>query len=639
MKLACALMASITGVVTAQVEIETETFGVSRSGTDLEVFTIAAAGEVEPGDRPALLIIAGVEPEHRVGVDVARALAERDWSDAGALLSTHTLYIVPCLNPDGLGWLGGERGPTAELGRTVSPFDADRDGRLGEDPPEDLNGDGVISMMRVYDPPAGYTLETSLVAEPDEPRLSRAAKSEEGEVGRFALLTEGTDNDDDGRFNEDGGSGPGSGVSLNLNFPTHFPEFREGAGARPLSEPESRSLVDWMQAHRNITGVLVLGRGDSLLNKPATGKYDETGRIPEGLEKDDEAYRTHIAELYKDAVSIEQAAEPNYEGSLLSWAYADFGAWAFESAVWSRPKSEKKAPEAEGGADAPESVEPEPEVPADPASERDALIEQGVPERIAAFLTATPEERQAMAAEFEASSEEERAAAMEQVRALSPELQARMSRAIQETAGGGAGADPPPEAAAEAPKSATKPNDSDDGRWLAYSDETRDRTGFIDWTEFDHPQLGRVEIGGFVPGFRVNPPEGMTQQLADEQAAFALKLLENLPRIELSEAVVERLGEQLWRVSVEVCNTGYLPTSSAVGLKIRQPIAVDLAVSPDQVVVGRRVLTLDRLLGSGACERVEWLITGDEGGEVGVEVRSARFGSQRVNAVLEGDRP
>jgi zinc carboxypeptidase len=626
--LGCAATAS------AQVRVEVETFALSRNGEPIEAYTISSPGERDADERPALLIVAGIEPEHRIGIEVARALAERDWSDAAELLATRTLYIIPNVNPDGMVWLEGGNGPVVEMGRTVAPFDADRDGRLGEDPPDDLNGDGIITMMRVYDPPARYGLDLNLVAEDDDERLSRSAKPGKGEVGAFTLITEGLDNDGDGLFNEDGSGGPGSGINLNTNFPTHFPEFREGAGARALIEPESRALVEAMQSHRNIVGVIVLGRGDNLLNKPTTGKFDQTGRIPKGLEKGDQAYHEHMAKLYKDAVSMDKAPKPNLEGSFLSWAYADYGAWAFESAVWSRPKAEKKDADAKdestGDVTEEESVD-------DSAGELAKLIAQGVPEEIARFITATPEERQAMANEFESASDEERQAKMAAVGSLPPEIQARMMAAIQQVAGGEAGGEPEAKPATKAKRA--KPNDSDDGRWLTYSDESRDGSGFIEWTPFDHPQLGSVEIGGFVPGFKINPPDGLAADLAEEQANFALALLEALPSVEVGKPMVERLGSNLWRVSVEVCNPGYLPTSSTVGLKIRQPIAVDLAVEPERVAVGRRVVVLDRLLGSGACERVEWVITGDAGEEVDIEVRSARFGTQRVKATLEGDRP
>ncbi|RMH13207.1 MAG: hypothetical protein D6695_04705, partial [Planctomycetota bacterium] len=574
-----------------------------------------------------------------VGIAAARALIGRDWSDAAELLAERTIYVIPELNPDGAGWLNGHlAGARVELGRTVSPFDADRDRRIGEDPPNDINGDGLITQMRVRNPPVQYGLVADLVIDDDDERLLRPAKPEKGERGEWALLTEGLDDDGDGAFNEDGSGGPGSGVDLDRNFPAHWPEFEEGAGLIQLSEPENLSLVRWMLDHRNIVGVLVFGPGDSLINKPPTGQYDETGRMPKGIEKTDKEYFDHVAETYAECVSLESAPQPGYEGSLLAWAYADYGAWAFQSAVWSRPKVEK---EAEENAAAPEAPSPEPAEPQAPsrADEMQALIDQGVPEAIATFLTASLEERQAIASEFENASEEERAEMMAMVRDLPPDVQARVMAAVQETAGGveanasSASPDPAPPAGKRGQSS------SDDGKWLSYSDSQRNGEGFVEWTPVEHPQLGTVEVGGFVPGFRLNPPPEQVDALAEAEAAFVVKLLGMLPSVELAEPRVESLSDNVWRVSIELFNPGYLPTSSAVGLKIRQPIAVEIEIDIDRVLSGDRVTVIDRLLGSSEPTRISWLIRAQPGEQIPLHVRSERFGQRSVVVTMEGARP
>ncbi|GAB4382962.1 MAG: hypothetical protein Kow0022_01600 [Phycisphaerales bacterium] len=614
--------------------------GTSRQGRPIVVYTIAEPGERTPDHRPALLVVAGVNPDHRIGVSAARSLIGRDWSDAGDLLSDYTLYVLPELNPDGSGWLSGSLcGARVELGRTVAPFDADRDRRLSEDGPNDLNGDGMITQMRVEHPPARYGWTPNLVADEEDERLMRAPRPEKGEAGRWVVLTEGLDDDGDGAFNEDGPGGAGSGVDLDRNFPTHWPEFSEGAGLVPLSEPESLALVRWMQAHRNIVGVLVLGPGDSLLNKPPLGQYDQTKRVPLGLERGDELYWSHVVERYKTHVSFDSAPAPNYEGSLLSWAYADFGAWAFESAVWSRPAIEAGRNES-ARADSPEA-EPAPEdpPPADTrADERQALLDRGVPEEIATFITATLEERQQMASEFENASLEERQAMMAQVQRLPPDIQARVMAAVQETAGGQpAGAAAPDHGESTRPSGPRGKSKSDDGKWLAYSDASRNGEGFVEWTPVEHPQLGSVEVGGFVPGFRINPPAEDEQTCADAEAAFVTDLLGMLPRVSIVGAESERLTDGVWRVSVELRNTGLLPTSSTVGLKIGQPIAVEIAVDPEAVVSGRRVVSIDRL--ESGPKRIEWLIRGQTGQVVLCRVRSERFGEHTASVTLEGAMP
>lgn len=608
-------------------EVARAELGQSRAGRPIYVYTLADSGPRSPDDRPAVLVVAGLSPQHRVGISTARDLIGRDW--AGALCS-HTLYVIPELNPDGAEWLSGR--PRVEWGRTVAPFDADRDRRLGEDPPNDLNGDGFITQMRVEKPPARYGLTPTLVSDADDARLMRPAEAAKGERGRWVVLTEGVDDDGDGRFNEDGIGGPGSGIDLDRNFPTHWPEFEEGAGARALSEVESLALVRWMQSRRNIVAVLVLGPGDSLINKPPVGQYDQTGQIPKGLERDDVGYHDHVAGKYRELVSIESAPSPGYDGSLLAWAYADFGAWAFQSAVWSRPKVEK-----EGDAPAEEST------PAEPAAaphveraddRRQALLDQGVPDFIATFLTASLEERQAMAGEFENATQEERAAMMAQVQALPPEIQGQVMAAVQETAAGKPPSQPDQPARASSAEAQTRGKSaSEDGKWLAYFDAQRPGEGFVEWTPIEHPQLGTVEIGGFVPGARLSPPEDQVQPASDALSNFVKALVEMLPSVEVSPLSVESVGGDVWRVGVELSNPGYLPTSTAVGLKIRQLIAVEIELSPEAVMGGRRVVTIDRL--TAEPRRIEWLVRGEADATVRVIVRSQRFGEQSVSTQLK----
>lgn len=170
----------------------------------------------------------------------------------------------------------------------------------------------------------------------------------------------------------------------------------------------------------------------------------------------------------------------------------------------------------------------------------------------------------------------------------------------------------------------------DDRKWLTYSDESRDGEGFVEWTAFEHPQLGEVEIGGFVPGFRVNPPEEEMERLAAEQTAFLVKLLPMLPEVEVSEATVEAVGANLWRVRVRLTNPSYLPTHSAIGLKTRRsiPIIVQISTEPTRVLTGQRVRRFDSIEGSGGSREAEWLVQGERGESVEIEVRSEAFGTR-----------
>src|SRR5436190_1732753 len=86
------------------------------------------------------------------------------------------------------------------------PGDTARDRRIDEDGPMDMNGDGVITQMRIKNPRAGLVpgLVATEIAEADDPRLLRRADAGKGERPEWAVITEGQDRDGDGLIAEDG---------------------------------------------------------------------------------------------------------------------------------------------------------------------------------------------------------------------------------------------------------------------------------------------------------------------------------------------------------------------------------------------------------------------------------------------------
>jgi hypothetical protein len=253
------------------------------------------------------------------------------------LLDRVTVHVVPTLSPDAAA--GATRRPTGEIARNDDPRDDDLDGLVDEDGPDDLNGDGWITMMRVADPSGEWT------EDPDDPGLMRHAVPARGERPGWRLMEEGRDDDEDGRFNED----PPGGVDVASNFPRGYPWFEPAAGDYPLSAPESRSLAEYLDAHDEIVAVVVLGTRDNLLSpwkwKPASGgSNSETDRrIEEPLASVMEADAPWFAEIssrYREATGRTEGdtlgtAAPG--GGPLEWAYFHMGRWAFGSSVWTPP--------------------------------------------------------------------------------------------------------------------------------------------------------------------------------------------------------------------------------------------------------------------------------------------------------------
>ena len=241
--------------------------GTTIGGREIWVVEIANPGGKPVAERPGVLMVGNLEGDHLVGSShalesVRYLLANATNPAVKQVLDAQVVYVFPRLNPDGaeLSFAAVKSGRKGN-GR---PYDDDNDGRVDEDGPEDLNGDGMISVMRVKDAAGEYMID------PSDARLMKKADATKGEVGGYKLYWEGIDSDGDGFLNEDG---PG-GVDLNRNFQHDYPYFDADAGPHMVSEKESRALMEFVLSHRNIGAILTYGHSDNLVTPP-----DATGRL------------------------------------------------------------------------------------------------------------------------------------------------------------------------------------------------------------------------------------------------------------------------------------------------------------------------------------------------------------------------
>ncbi len=519
-------------------------YGQSIGFRSLGAVRLAFEGTIDPDKRSAILIVGNIDGNELAGSEIAARIAHRlaQRAEAGEeaivdLLTDHSVYIVPCANPDAAA--AYFQSPKFEWRQNFKPDDADRDREIDEDGPEDLNGDGLITMMRVFDPE-----KADLMPDPADPRLNVKPERIKGERPAFHLLIEGTDLDGDGEYSEDG---PG-GVDLNMNFPAGYQAHARGAGIHQLSEPESKGLVDFVLKYPNIAVVIVYGRHDNVVKTP-DGKGRDAAGAPTNLLADDVDLYTHLGERYREITGAKESADQDFNGSFVQWAYAHFGVPTLAVKPWTRPEipKEEKKPEAETPADS------------EPAAEAPEATEEEQPEK---------------------------------------------------------------------PAKEEKPRDKEEAAWLEYSDKVRNGEGFIPWTEFDHPQLGTVEIGGWVPYFRTLPPPDQLADIAEKQIEFVLEIGSMLPEITLTEPKVTQLADGLWEITTALVNEGGLPTSTAMGARNRKgrPQVVRLLVDNDRIVTGQRVDVVWSLAGHGGRAEQRWILHGEAGETVTIEVYSEKYG-------------
>jgi hypothetical protein len=92
---------------------------------------------------------------------------------------------------------------------------------------------------------------------------------------------------------------------------------------------------------------------------------------------------------------------------------------------------------------------------------------------------------------------------------------------------------------------------------------------YADWTPFDHPEYGEVEMSGSgkLTG-RINP-RFMSMELFHRNMAFTLHHADEMPIMSVGETSVESLGGNMYRVWVDFTNERVIPTITARGMNNR----------------------------------------------------------------------
>jgi hypothetical protein len=162
--------------------------------------------------------------------------------------------------------------------------------------------------------------------------------------------------------------------------------------------------------------------------------------------------------------------------------------------------------------------------------------------------------------------------------------------------------------------------------------------GFVQWKAYRHPALGDVEIGGFRPYTTSNPPAEKIAELGRSHSEFVVYLSSLFPKIAIAKTAVTNHGGGLFRIRAEIENSGFLPTSSAQGVRSRsvKPTMVQLGVDPADIVSGAaKTSFFQALAGSGRRQTYEWIIRGKPGASVSLKVVSQKGGTETATLTLK----
>lgn len=324
-----------------------QSIGKSVEGRDMWELTLNVAATGADTDKPAMYIDGNTHGNEVQGTEtvlytiwyLTKSYGKID--KLTELMDNSAFYFVPMVNPDGRAyWF--DKPNTAHSSRGgVKPTDNDGDGLFDEDPPNDLDGDGMLLMMRIEDP------DGPMRESPDDPRVMvRVDPDAKGDFKRYRFLGwEGIDDDGDGQINEDGVGG----YDTNRNWPADWQPgyIQYGAGDFPLSLPESKSIADFVLAHPNIAamqsyhnngGMILRGPGAKYVEYPRRDVqvYDRIGKRGEQILP---FYKYMV--IWKDLYGV--------HGGTVNWTAEDLGIISFTNELWTSKKYYMKDEPERGG--------------------------------------------------------------------------------------------------------------------------------------------------------------------------------------------------------------------------------------------------------------------------------------------------
>lgn len=181
---------------------------------------------------------------------------------------------------------------------------------------------------------------------------------------------------------------------------------------------------------------------------------------------------------------------------------------------------------------------------------------------------------------------------------------------------------------------------------------------YVAWYSHEHPQLGRVELGGVNAMYTwTNAPSSMLKAEVAPHTDVAIYQAMASPRLEIKLAEAHSLGSDVWRVRVGVANTGWLPTDvtqHARSMKLVLPVTIEIGASGGassgvldlvegeaRVRVGQLAGRAKYLLDGGAMSDGTpdrhlhtWLVRGRAGSTLAVTATHPRAGTSTATITL-----
>ena len=182
---------------------------------------------------------------------------------------------------------------------------------------------------------------------------------------------------------------------------------------------------------------------------------------------------------------------------------------------------------------------------------------------------------------------------------------------------------------------------------LKWNEKELDGKGFINWFEYEHPQIGKVEIGGWKKKFLWrNPPEKFIEKEIDKVMLFPIKCAELLPKVRIINAGAKRINENIYEIKINILNNGAIPTyimKHAINIGSVNPVEAQVELEDKMKLIKSKKIEKIHLEGYLNRELIEsrrereisedkfkktltWLIKTKKSGKIKIKVNSQKAG-------------
>lgn len=304
--------------------------------------------------KPGFWIDGGTHGNEYTGTEVALYIIDKLVSGYAsdpaikALVDANTFFVCPIVNPDGV-FASVQKGISQR--QNSMEVDDDGDGKTDEDGPDDLNGDGKFTSFRYPDPEGRWIKDPK-----DERIMVQLGPDEKTDQPRFSVIPEDRDNDGDGKRGEDSERG----IDMNRNFPEGWLDDdleQRGSGYYPSSSPEAHAILEFFTNHTNILMVQSYHTSGGFTYRPFA-RWPDRQVAAKDLAVFDKIMGPRYVALHPDEKDPKQLWKPPYRGDrpygygiFLDWAYAQFGAYAMSTELWSWSRDTRGLPGFEPGGD------------------------------------------------------------------------------------------------------------------------------------------------------------------------------------------------------------------------------------------------------------------------------------------------